>query len=179
MSATHDAIPGQFNQFWHIFGHFCTGVSVITALDNNEPVGFACQAFAAVSHHPPLVLFCPSKSLASWPRIARAGRFCVNVLSADQDQIARVFGTPGRDKFAAVGWSSSSCEAPVLNGVLAWAECSVFDVREAGDHYIVVSRVTELGSCQGGEPLLYYRGRLASAPCMSLAPCGREPMVQL
>ena len=112
MSATHDAIPAQFvqsqHQFRQVFGHFCTGVSVITALDKNEPVGFACQAFAVVSHDPPLVLFCPSKSLASWPRIARAGRFCVNVLSADQDQIARVFGTPGRDKFASVGWSLSS-----------------------------------------------------------------------
>jgi 3-hydroxy-9,10-secoandrosta-1,3,5(10)-triene-9,17-dione monooxygenase reductase component len=152
------------HQFRRVFGHFCTGVSVITALDANEPVGFSCQAFAALSIDPPLILFCPGKSLASWPRIARAGSFCVNVLSADQARLARVFGTPGVDKFASVGWSMSPSGGPVLDGVLTWAGCSVVAVHEAGDHYIVIGSVNELGSCEAGEPLLYYQGRLGKQP---------------
>lgn len=144
-----------------MFGHFCTGVSVITALDQDGPVGFSCQAFAALSIEPPLILFCPGKSLGCWPRIARAGRFCVNVLAAGQSQVARAFGTRGADKFAAVEWSLSECGAPVLDGVLAWAGCSVLTVHEAGDHFIAVGRVTELGSFQSREPLLYYRGQYA------------------
>jgi 3-hydroxy-9,10-secoandrosta-1,3,5(10)-triene-9,17-dione monooxygenase reductase component len=162
MTAIHDA-PARFDpspdEFRHVFGHFCSGISVITALDENEPVGFSCQAFATLSLEPPLILFCPGKSLASWPRIARAGSFCVNVLAAGQSRVARVFGTQGADKFAAVEWSLSKCGAPVLDGVLAWAGCSVLTVHEAGDHFIVVGRVTELGSCQSREPLLFYRGQ--------------------
>jgi 3-hydroxy-9,10-secoandrosta-1,3,5(10)-triene-9,17-dione monooxygenase reductase component len=148
------------HRFRHVFGHFCTGVNVITAFDAGEPVGFACQAFAALSIDPPLILFCPKKNLASWPRIARAGSFCVNVLSAEQIRVARVFGTAGADKFASVGWSLSPSGGPVLEGVLTWAGCSVVAIHEAGDHYIVIGSVDELGSCRPGEPLLYYQGRL-------------------
>jgi flavin reductase (DIM6/NTAB) family NADH-FMN oxidoreductase RutF len=62
--------------FRQVLGHFCTGVTVITT---DGPAGFACQAFAALSLEPPLVLFCPSRSSTTWPVIERAGHFCVNV----------------------------------------------------------------------------------------------------
>ena len=64
--------------------------------------GFACQSFAALSLEPPLVLFCPGRSSASWPRIAEAGHFCANVLASGQRELARVFGTSGPGKFAGV-----------------------------------------------------------------------------
>src|ERR1035437_8909743 len=57
-SARFDPEPGRFRQ---VLGHFCTGVTVITTVDDGEPAGFACQSFAALSLGPPLVLFCPSQ----------------------------------------------------------------------------------------------------------------------
>jgi 3-hydroxy-9,10-secoandrosta-1,3,5(10)-triene-9,17-dione monooxygenase reductase component len=148
--------PGRFRQ---VLGHFCTGVTVITTLDAGRPAGFACQSFAAVSLEPPLVLFCPSKASATWPRIARSGHFCANVLAAGQRDLARVFGTAGADKFAGVPWSPSPSGAPVLAGVLTWVGCAVEAVHDAGDHYVVLGRVTGLGDCAPGQPLLFYRGR--------------------
>ena len=148
--------------FRQVLGHFCTGVTVITAAEDGRPAGFACQAFAALSLTPPLVLFCPGRSSATWPVIARAGNFCVNVLAAGQQEIARRFGVPGADKFAGVSWSPSRSGAPVLAGALTWVECAVEAVHEAGDHYMVTGRVTELGPCQPDRPLLFYRGRYAA-----------------
>ena len=145
--------------FRQVLGHFCTGVTVITAAEDGRPAGFACQAFAALSLTPPLVLFCPGRSSATWPVIARAGNFCVNVLAAGQQEIARRFGVPAGDKFAGVSWSPSRSGAPVLAGALTWVECAVEAVHEAGDHYMVTGRVTELGPCQPDQPLLFYRGR--------------------
>jgi 3-hydroxy-9,10-secoandrosta-1,3,5(10)-triene-9,17-dione monooxygenase reductase component len=145
--------------FRQVLGHFCTGVTVITGAENGRPAGFACQAFAALSLAPPLVLFCPSRSSASWPVIARAGYFCANVLADGQQEIARRFGASGTDKFAGVSWSPSPSGVPVLSGALTWAECAVAAVHEAGDHYVVVGRVTELGPCRTARPLLFYRGR--------------------
>jgi 3-hydroxy-9,10-secoandrosta-1,3,5(10)-triene-9,17-dione monooxygenase reductase component len=150
--------PARFRQ---VLGHFCTGVTVITTVDENQPVGFACQSFAALSLDPPLVLFCPSRTSGTWPRIARAGHFCANVLADGQRELARVFGASGADKFAGVRWSLSSSGAPVLDGTLTWASCVVEAVHEAGDHYVVVGRVTELGECGALDPLLFYRGRFA------------------
>jgi 3-hydroxy-9,10-secoandrosta-1,3,5(10)-triene-9,17-dione monooxygenase reductase component len=92
------------------------------------------------------------------------GHFCtgVTVLAAGQQQIARRFGVSGPDKCAGLSWSPSPSGAPVLAGALTWAECAVAAVHEAGDHYLVVGRVTELGRCQPGPPLLFYRGRYAA-----------------
>jgi 3-hydroxy-9,10-secoandrosta-1,3,5(10)-triene-9,17-dione monooxygenase reductase component len=153
-----DLGPARFRQ---VLGHFCTGVTVVTALDDGQPVGFACQAFAALSLDPPLVLFCPGRASGTWPRIARAGRFCVNVLADGQREVSRAFGTSGADKFAGVGWSPAPSGAPVLDGVLTWAACDIEAVHEAGDHLVVVGRVTQLGEPGADRPLLFYRGRYA------------------
>jgi 3-hydroxy-9,10-secoandrosta-1,3,5(10)-triene-9,17-dione monooxygenase reductase component len=155
--------PRRFRQ---VLGHFCTGVTVITALvDQAQPVGFACQSFAAVSLEPPLVLFCPSRRSATWPRIERVGHFCANVLTDGQRELSRVFGisaATGTDKFAGLRWSPCSSGAPVLEGALTWIGCAVQAVHEAGDHFVVIGRVIELGECAPNPPLLFYRGRYAA-----------------
>jgi 3-hydroxy-9,10-secoandrosta-1,3,5(10)-triene-9,17-dione monooxygenase reductase component len=157
------AVPGRAapgaDRFRRVLGHFCTGVTVITTVDAGGPAGFACQSFAALSLDPPLVLFCPGRSSATWPRIAAAGFFCASVLADGQRELARRFGTSGPDKFAGVPWSPSSSGAPILNGALTWVAGTVEAVHAAGDHYVVVGRVTELGDCRAGSPLLFYRGR--------------------
>jgi 3-hydroxy-9,10-secoandrosta-1,3,5(10)-triene-9,17-dione monooxygenase reductase component len=161
----HDPDPARFRQ---VLGHFCTGVTVITTVDQAGPAGFACQSFAALSLDPPLVLFCPARTSATWPRIEQAGHFCANVLAGGQRELARVFGTSGVDKFAGLRWSPCSSGAPVLDGVLTWAGCTVEMVYEAGDHFVVLGRVVELGDCVAGQPLLFYRGRFASTPARAV-----------
>jgi 3-hydroxy-9,10-secoandrosta-1,3,5(10)-triene-9,17-dione monooxygenase reductase component len=150
--------PQRFRQ---VLGHFCTGVTVISGVDAGQPVGFACQAFAALSLDPPLVLLCPSVYSTTWPRIARTGEFSANVLANDQADLARKFGVSAADKFSGVGWSPAPNGTPVLSGVLTWASCTVQTVHEAGDHYVVIARVTALGDSTAAQPLLFYRGRFA------------------
>ncbi len=163
--------PRRFRQ---VLGHFCTGVTVITAMaDEREPVGFACQSFAAVSLEPPLVLFCPSRGSVTWPRIQRAGHFCANVLTDGQRELSRIFAVSaasGADKFAGLRWSRCSSGAPILEGALTWIGCAVEAVHEAGDHYVVIGRVAELGECGANQnPLLFYRGRYAVTAAASPA----------
>ncbi|HEX8627613.1 MAG TPA: flavin reductase family protein [Catenuloplanes sp.] len=149
--------PHRFRQ---VLGHFCTGVTVVTSVDAAGPVGFACQAFAALSLDPPLVLFCPTSTSATWRRIEPTGRFCVNVLAEDQRDLSRIFGTRGADKFAGVAWAPSPGGAPVLDGALTWVDCRIEAAHRAGDHHVVVGRVTNLGPVRDdARPLLFYRGR--------------------
>jgi len=149
--------------FRTVLGHFCTGVTVITGSGPDGPVGFACQSFAALSLDPPLVLFCPAKSSGSWPGIEASGHFGVNVLGADQQDVSTVFGSRGVDKFASIAWRPAASGAPLIDGVLTWIDCAIETVHDAGDHYIVVGRVTELGHAEPVRPLLFYRGRYTSA----------------
>jgi 3-hydroxy-9,10-secoandrosta-1,3,5(10)-triene-9,17-dione monooxygenase reductase component len=149
--------------FRHALGHFCTGVTVVAAVaPDGEPIGFACQSFAALSLDPPLVLFCPGRASRTWPLIEASGSFCVNVLSHDQRDVSRVFGQAGSDKFATVDWSPAPSGAPVLTGVLTWIDCTVESVLDGGDHHIVIGRVTTLGGPVDGRPLLFYRGAYAA-----------------
>ena len=133
-----------------------------TACSSASLIGFACQAFAALSLTPPLVLFCPSRTSSTWPAIERAGHFCVNVLTDGQQDLARRFGTSGGDKFAGVPWSASPGGSPVLDGALTWVECTVEAVHEAGDHYIVVGRVLDLAVHDAENPLLFFEGKYTS-----------------
>src|ERR1700735_3839467 len=127
MTAAPDLSRPEFEpeprRFRRVLGHFCTGVTVVTTADDDGPAGFACQSFSAVSLEPPLVLFCPSRRSATWPRIERAGHFCANVLTDGQRALSRRFGisaAAGSDKFAGLRWSSCSSGAPVLEGALTW-----------------------------------------------------------
>lgn len=145
-------------RFRQVLGHFCTGVTVITAAGEDRPVGFACQSFSALSLDPPLVLFCPGRNSRSWPLIERSGHFCVNVLADAQREVSTVFGKGGADKFADVGWSPAPSGSPVLDDVVTWVDCAIETVHEAGDHLVVIGRVHALGDHHGERPLLFYRG---------------------
>jgi 3-hydroxy-9,10-secoandrosta-1,3,5(10)-triene-9,17-dione monooxygenase reductase component len=147
----------EVSDFRAVLGHFATGIVVVAGMDDGVPAGLTCQSFFSLSLEPPLVAIAPGKSSSSWPRAARSGRVCVNVLGSEQETLARSFASSGADKFAGVGWTRSGNGAPRLEAALAWIDCEVLDVREWGDHYLVVAAVESLGSGPG-QPLLFYRG---------------------
>jgi len=154
---THER-PFDVARFREVLGHFPTGVTVVTAIDDDGPVGFTCQAFNSLSLEPPMVVLAPGKASTSWPRIAAAGRFCVNILAEGQEALCRDFAVSGGDKFAGVGWRPAGNGAPVLHGVLAWIECSFVRAHDAGDHELVVGLVHDMGVDHRGRPLIFYRG---------------------
>jgi 3-hydroxy-9,10-secoandrosta-1,3,5(10)-triene-9,17-dione monooxygenase reductase component len=148
-------------RFREVLGHFATGVTVVTAMEDGAPVGFTCQAFTSLSLDPPMVALAPAKSSTSWPRIAAAGAFCVNILADSQEALCRTFAVSGGDKFAGVTWHVGPGGTPVLEGSLAWVECDLDAIHDAGDHELVVGRVRQLGVGQGS-PLIFYRAGFGS-----------------
>jgi 3-hydroxy-9,10-secoandrosta-1,3,5(10)-triene-9,17-dione monooxygenase reductase component len=151
--------------FRRTLGHFCTGVVVVTALDEGEPVGMTCQSFSSLSLDPPLVMFSPARTSTTWPRIRRAGQFAVNILSADQEAICRTFAISGGDKFSDVDWRAGATGAPLLDGSLAHIECRVESVVAGGDHDIVIGTPVAMSEQAHLDPLLFFRstfGRFAS-----------------
>jgi 3-hydroxy-9,10-secoandrosta-1,3,5(10)-triene-9,17-dione monooxygenase reductase component len=155
----HKAATFDQARLRQVMGHFATGVTIITAMDGDEPVGLTAQSFTSLSLDPPLVLFSPGKTSSTWPRIEKAGYFTVNILGQAQEAVCRTFAVSGGDKFAEVEWTPSEITGgPLLDDALAWVDCSVLTTHDAGDHIIVVGRVLDLGVEQEGKPLLFYRG---------------------
>jgi 3-hydroxy-9,10-secoandrosta-1,3,5(10)-triene-9,17-dione monooxygenase reductase component len=160
MSETQDQVRADL--FRDVLGHFATGVTIVTALEAGEPAGFTCQAFLSLSLEHRLVALAPSKGSTSWPRIARAGRFCVNVLASNQAELCRVFAVSGADKFRGVSWDLTGNGSVRLAGALAWVDCEIELVHEAGDHELIVGRVVDLAKHPERNPLLFYRGGFGS-----------------
>lgn len=142
-------------------GKYPTGVSIITSADDaGLPVGgMTAGTFTSVSLDPPLVAFLPGKSSSSWPRIEETGRFCINVLSAEQEGLCRSFAVSGNDKFAGVDWSPSPSGLPILAGVVIWVECVLREVIDAGDHVIALGEVITMETAQDVDPLVFHGGK--------------------
>ncbi|MEU6834733.1 flavin reductase family protein [Streptomyces rubiginosohelvolus] len=154
-----ERLPIAPAEFRRVLGHFASGITVVTARDADGPTGFACQSFASLSLDPPLVTFMVARTSTTWPRIARAGAFCVNILGAEQGALCRGFAVSGADKFAGVAYGDAPATgSPLLDSVPAWIDCRIHAVHTGGDHLIVVGRVEALGAEEEGEPLLFHRG---------------------
>lgn len=148
-----DRLPGwsRDSRFRSVLGHFPTGVVVVTALDALcRPVGMSAGTFTSVSLDPPLVAFLAAVSSTSYPRIRASGSFCINVLSADQEPVCRSFAASGSDKFAGIGWRPAGSGSPLLDGVVAWIDCDIDIIHQAGDHDIVIGRVRDLDVASAG-----------------------------
>ena len=158
--------------FRDVLGHFPTGVTVVTGLDSaGQPQGITIGSFVSVSLDPPLVGFLPGKSSRSWPQMAATGKFCVNILGAEQSEACWRFAkepvedAQGRapSKFDGIEWQPAGSGSPILADVIGWIDCSVDSVHDVGDHWFVVGKVTGLGHASDvNDAMVFFRGKVAS-----------------
>ena len=146
-------------EFRKVLGQFATGVTIITAIDGDEPVGVAANSFTSVSLDPPLVLFCVGRSSTTWPRIESARKFAVNILGEHQEELSQLFAQKGADRFGQTDWHVGVGGSPVLEDVIAYLDCEFWAEYDGGDHIIVVGRVLDLGTPHDAGPLLFFRGK--------------------
>lgn len=124
------------------FGSFMTGVTVVTALDEDgSPIGFTANSFASVSLDPPLVLVCLANTSSNYSTFAGAQKFAINVLSEGQIDVSNTFARPSEDRFADVDWQPGPNGSPILGDVSAWFDCDMHKTVDAGDHLILIGNV--------------------------------------
>jgi flavin reductase (DIM6/NTAB) family NADH-FMN oxidoreductase RutF len=147
-----------------IMGRFPTGVTVVASLDaQGAAFGLTVNSFTSVSLDPPLVLVCIDGGAASYRSLMVAQHFAVSVLASDQAGVADRFASgPSEGRFEDVRWHGAGYGSPVLDGAVAWLECSRHEVFAAGDHSILLGRVESVGG-EDRPALLFHRGRYGSA----------------
>jgi 3-hydroxy-9,10-secoandrosta-1,3,5(10)-triene-9,17-dione monooxygenase reductase component len=146
-------------EFRQLCGRFATGVTIVTAIgEDGLPVGMTANSFASVSLDPPLISVAVDHA-ASMHGAMRAGTcFTINILEAHQEALSRRFAAGLPDRFEGIGWHRGPDGGVILDGVLAHIRCEKWSEVEAGDHTIVIGRVTGGAAAEHGRPLLYYRG---------------------
>ena len=137
---------------------FPTGVTIVTTILDGRPKGFTATAVASLSLTPPLVLVCVNRQARSHPIVSQAGRFCINLLRLDQEELARAFAAHGNaDPFAWVRTHADQTGSPVIDDALAYLDCELAEEYSAGTHTIFIGRVVACGATDGA-PLGYFNG---------------------
>lgn len=152
--------------FRSVIGRFASGIAIVTARDaSGEDHGMTATAFCSVSLVPPLVLICIERTATMHHVLEHATHVAVNLLSADQEELSRRFGSgepqrggiPEEVRFEGVGYTRGVTGGVLLNDALAHLECRIDARHPAGDHTIIVAEV-EIATAHDARPLIYYRG---------------------
>jgi flavin reductase (DIM6/NTAB) family NADH-FMN oxidoreductase RutF len=156
------AQPPRFSQpeFRAALGMFATGVTIVTArAANGRLIGLTANSFNSVSMQPPLVLWSLSRAAGSLTAFSSGSHYAINILAADQKELADRFATKGADRWAGVSFSEGAGGAPLLSGSAATFECFNRSRYDEGDHVIFVGEVEHCTHRAGASPLLFHGGK--------------------
>ena len=149
----------NIDQFKKAMSQFATGVTVVTTVYGETPIGITASSFSSLSMDPPLVLVSLAKKLFTHNVIADSGSFAINILGATQQELGMRFAgmIPGiEDRFAGLDVSTAVTGCPILNDAIAWVDCRVWDMYDGGDHTIFVGEVVDVHASERDTPLLYH-----------------------
>jgi flavin reductase (DIM6/NTAB) family NADH-FMN oxidoreductase RutF len=161
-------VAGSADALRQVMGQFASGVTIVTAMPRGIKHAMTATAICSVSLLPPLILVCVSRSSRFHAAITEADFWCVSLLSADQERLARHFANKGRDllsQFDHVAYTPSPLSGtPLIDGALAWMELVTYGQHDGGDHTIVVGELVSASGPPAREgqrwraPLTYYQG---------------------
>ena len=143
--------------FRSVMGSVATGVAVVTTTREGEQFGRTVNSLTSVSLEPLIVLICVVKGSRTGLAIRDRGRFAVNLLNSEQEEISRRFVSREQRRFRRQDASDNVWGVPLMEGALASLVCDVHLIHEIGDHDVVYGRVLHCDSSEG-KPLLYWRG---------------------
>jgi len=142
--------------------HLAGGVSVITVGRGNDISGMTVTSVSSLSVDPPSLIVGINRSSSSWPLLKQYGFFGVNILNADQLDIAERFtgkdGLKGAERFAGAEWTARASGVPLLAGALAAIDCEVEDIVERHSHAIVIGRALAMKLSSRTAALAYWQG---------------------
>jgi flavin reductase (DIM6/NTAB) family NADH-FMN oxidoreductase RutF len=138
------------------------GVSVITVGRGDDISGMTVTSVSSLALDPPSLIVSVNRASSSWPLLQRHPFFGVNMLTADQVDIAERFsgkdGLKGTERFAGAAWTERASGVRLLTGALAAIECEAEDIIERHSHAIVVGRVLHVELSPDDAALAYWHG---------------------
>ena len=145
-------------------GSFATGVTIVSTFDKDgQPWGLTANSFTSVSLEPPVISVCVAKTGRVFPALSASSRFAVNILAAEQQELAMHFASDVENRFDGTPWTANADGAPLLPGASTQLDCIVHGRIDAEDHEILLGLVDSY-THNSGTPLVYCRGSFFAAP---------------
>ena len=152
----------QIRALRNALGNFATGITVITALnENGEPQGMTANSFSSVSLEPPLVSWCVGRESRLFNLFQKTSHFAVNILTTEQEETSQLFASPTDDKFEHIKWHEGLNGLPLLDDSPCQFQCEIEHRYSGGDHTILIGRVLEFAN-KPMSPLIFHGGQYRS-----------------
>lgn len=135
------------------------GVYVISTKLNDRVNAMTAAWVARASFDPPLITVSVGRTRFTHDMIKGSGVFAVNVLSPDAMATGKHFGMKSgkkTDKFAGVEYFTSVTGSPILKDCIAWMDCAVVSLCDAGDHTLFIGEVLDGGVLSEDATTLIY-----------------------
>jgi flavin reductase (DIM6/NTAB) family NADH-FMN oxidoreductase RutF len=161
---TTDALTAA--DFRAVCSSFVTGVTVVTARSAGGVHGSTVNSFTSLSATPPQIIVCLARTTATLGHVLASGRLAVNILSHEQEDVARVFASKESDKLSSVDWSTGANGAPLIKGAMATLECTVSEVQEQATHMLIVGQVTRALHEPDAAPLVFFRSAMTAGEAL-------------
>ena len=157
--------PIDPKEFRRLMNRWSTGVSVLTAREDDRDFGMTVNALLSVSLEPPLLLVSLSNGADTTPVVERTGAFAVSFLAAGQRHLSERFAqtTSPEEKLRGVAVSRGPLGLAAIDGALGSMECRVRSVLPVADHRVIVGEAVGLVFGADGVPLIFYRSGYAQA----------------
>jgi flavin reductase (DIM6/NTAB) family NADH-FMN oxidoreductase RutF len=138
-------------------------VNIITSDGPAGRLGFTATAVSSISDTPPSLLVCMNRrSLQNGP-LKQNGVFCVNTLSAGQQQLSGVFSGVGKlemdERFRHGAWTTPETGSPVLLETIVSFDCRIVQAVEVNTHTILIAEVLAVKNGSQATSLIYLNRR--------------------
>ncbi|KQT86103.1 flavin reductase family protein [Aurantimonas sp. Leaf443] len=158
-AALPEPAPGLKRAMRQLVGAVC----VVTAGREGARTGATVTSAHSLSVDPETMLVSINRSSSTWPVIAATGAFCVNLLAADQQDVADRFagrgGLKGEQRYEGADWRALATGSGALVGALASIDCEVDHVVERYSHALIFGAVRAVVLGETRPALLYAQGR--------------------
>lgn len=142
--------------FRDAMGKFATGITIVSINDNNEYKGMTVNAFMSISLDPKLIAVSIDENAGMYEKLKNTTKFGVSMLKEEQKDLSMIFARQ-KEQDREIEFIVRD-EVPVIKDALATLSCEVDQKVKAGDHLILIAKVTEI-SIQQGSPILFYGGK--------------------
>lgn len=145
-------------------GRFATGVALVAARDDGGVArAITINSFCSISLDPRIVSWAIDEASDRYHIFASARDFSINVLRADQRDLADRF-TRRTEARIEEGTYDVSGDTPLIRGVLMRLSCQTRFMEAVGDHTVIFATVMAFEDFGPGDALGYANGQYTVIP---------------
>ena len=138
---------------------WASGVTIVTASNQDEQHGMTVSSFTSIALEPPLVIVSLQTDSRTHALVTQVKAFAITILAENQQELSDRFAgriPDAEDRLAGVETETLVSGAPFIKGGLAYLDCRVTQAIPVGTNTLFLAEVVAAKWSGDGQPLVYH-----------------------